>query len=71
MNNLQIDVVFELVCPWCFSGKRNLEVSVGTVQETFPQIQINVNRKGIQLLTHLTLEENLHRALPAIGEVTV
>ena len=38
-NPLQIDVVSDVVCPWCFIGKRRLENAIARV----PEIPVTVN----------------------------
>ena len=31
-DSLQIDVISDVVCPWCFIGKRRLEQALGSLQ---------------------------------------
>lgn len=33
---LKIDIVSDLVCPWCFIGKRRLETAVAMISQEFP-----------------------------------
>lgn len=33
---LKIDIVSDLVCPWCFIGKRRLETAVAMIRKEFP-----------------------------------
>jgi len=33
---MQIDVISDVVCPWCFIGKRNLEAALATWREQHP-----------------------------------
>jgi predicted DsbA family dithiol-disulfide isomerase len=40
MTALTIDIVSDLVCPWCFIGKRHLEAALESMGETAPQVQI-------------------------------
>jgi predicted DsbA family dithiol-disulfide isomerase len=40
MTTLTIDIVSDLVCPWCFIGKRHLEAALASMGETAPQVQI-------------------------------
>jgi predicted DsbA family dithiol-disulfide isomerase len=35
-----IDIVSDLVCPWCFIGKRHLEAALASMGKTAPQVQI-------------------------------
>lgn len=34
---LTIDIVSDIVCPWCFIGKRRLETAIALVRETEPE----------------------------------
>jgi len=36
---LKIDIVADIVCPWCFIGKRRLETAVAIVRQTRPEFQ--------------------------------
>ncbi len=40
MTALTIDIVSDLVCPWCFIGKRHLEAALASMGESAPQVQI-------------------------------
>lgn len=33
---LKIDIVADIVCPWCFIGKRRLESAIAMVRQTYP-----------------------------------
>lgn len=37
---LNIDIVADLVCPWCFIGKRRLEVAVSALRNDFPEVLV-------------------------------
>jgi predicted DsbA family dithiol-disulfide isomerase len=37
--SLTIDIVSDVVCPWCFIGKRRLEAALGLYRERYPQAQ--------------------------------
>lgn len=41
--NISIDVVSDIVCPWCFIGKRRLTAACDIVREKTPDISIQVN----------------------------
>lgn len=41
MNMITIDVVADIVCPWCFIGKRRLETAVALVRQQRPAIQLS------------------------------
>lgn len=36
---LRIDIVADIVCPWCFIGKRRLETAIAIVRRTHPEFQ--------------------------------
>ncbi|KAB2923649.1 MAG: DsbA family oxidoreductase [Dechloromonas sp.] len=38
---LNIDIVADFVCPWCFIGKRRLETAIATIRREQPEAQIN------------------------------
>lgn len=44
-NKLQIDVISDVACPWCFVGKRNLEKAIANS----PDFEVNVNWHPYQL----------------------
>jgi predicted DsbA family dithiol-disulfide isomerase len=37
MNTLTIDVISDVVCPWCFIGKRHLETALRQFGQEFPE----------------------------------
>lgn len=37
---ITVDVVVDLVCPWCYIGKRNLEAAARLVQAQRPEVQV-------------------------------
>ncbi len=37
---LVVDVVSDLVCPWCFIGKRKLEAAIAELREATPDIKV-------------------------------
>lgn len=39
---LKIDIVSDLVCPWCFIGKRRLETAIAIVHQTQPGFQYDI-----------------------------
>ena len=47
---LIIDVAFDLICPWCLIGKRNLDCAVQLMRERHPDSTVNVRWHGVQLL---------------------
>jgi predicted DsbA family dithiol-disulfide isomerase len=40
MTALTIDIVSDLVCPWCFIGKRHLEAALASMGDAAPQVRI-------------------------------
>jgi len=38
--DLVVDIVSDVVCPWCYIGKRKLEVALVSLRESAPQITI-------------------------------
>ncbi|WP_348099222.1 DsbA family oxidoreductase [Collimonas sp.] len=53
---VDIDVTFDLVCPWCLIGKRNLDRALGSVRHSYPDIMVRINWHGVQLLPDVPLE---------------
>lgn len=49
-SHLQIDVSFDLICPWCLIGKVSLEQAVIKLSEQYPSVGVNVKWHGVQLL---------------------
>lgn len=41
--NVSIDIVSDLVCPWCFVGKHRLASAVAQVREGFPETRFRLN----------------------------
>ena len=41
--NVAIDIVSDLICPWCFIGKHRLARAMGLVQEKHPDVRFQVN----------------------------
>lgn len=46
MEQLTIDLVSDVVCPWCYLGKARLELAIAEVQD---QVQVNVNWRPYRL----------------------
>ena len=47
--NLQIDVISDVVCPWCFIGKRRLEQALRQFQPPDSELSIEVRWRPFQL----------------------
>ena len=53
---LQIDVVSDVVCPWCFVGKRQLEEAIDRYREAHPGIEFSIRWHPFQLNPDLPRE---------------
>lgn len=48
-TSLTVDVVSDIVCPWCFIGKRKLEVALGEISSSEPSLGVEVRWHPFQL----------------------
>ncbi len=81
MNPLTIDIVSDLVCPWCFIGKRHLESAIASMGESAPMVQIrwhpfqlnpDLPHEGIARKTYVeTKFGGAARAAEVYGRVTL
>lgn len=46
---MTIDVVSDVVCPWCYIGKRRLEAALARLSETNPELPVQVRWHPFQL----------------------
>lgn len=53
---LTIDVVSDVVCPWCYIGKRHLEAAIAHLAEQSPQVAVRVVWHPFQLNPELPTE---------------
>jgi len=54
MNNTpRIDIYFDLICPWCLIGKRNLETALAALAVTHPDIRPQLRWHGFPLLPYI------------------
>lgn len=53
---LNIDIVSDVVCPWCYIGKRHVEQAIVQWQEKHPDAPVNVRWHPFQLNPDLPLE---------------
>lgn len=44
-NVIEVDIVSDVMCPWCFIGKRNIEAAIAGLDD----IEVRVNRRPYQL----------------------
>ncbi|GAB3369503.1 DsbA family oxidoreductase [Lysobacter rhizosphaerae] len=49
-NSLVIDIHFDLICPWCFIGKRHLALARTRFAQKFPDIAVETVWHPVQLL---------------------
>ena len=49
MNNVNIDIFSDVVCPWCYIGKRNLEKALKIIKNNRDDLNISVNWRAFQL----------------------
>ncbi|MFO1316796.1 MAG: DsbA family oxidoreductase [Burkholderiales bacterium] len=49
LERLTIDVVSDVVCPWCFIGKRRLEAALARLREAEPDLPVDVRWHPFQL----------------------
>jgi predicted DsbA family dithiol-disulfide isomerase len=55
-RTLKIDVFFDFICPWCLIGKRQLERALVQLRASQPDLVLELNWHGVQLLPHLPVE---------------
>jgi predicted DsbA family dithiol-disulfide isomerase len=53
---LTVDVVSDVVCPWCFIGKRKLEQALAEWAHAAPGVEVNVRWHPFQLNPQLPVE---------------
>lgn len=49
-STLQIDVYFDLICPWCWIGKTHLTAARRLLAERMPEVQLGVRWHSVQLI---------------------
>jgi predicted DsbA family dithiol-disulfide isomerase len=47
---LRIEVEFDLICPWCLIGLRQLERALAMLRMAAPEIQVALHWQGVQML---------------------
>lgn len=50
---LSVEVFFDFVCPWCLIGQRHLQAALLHLQREQPQVQVQLQWRGVQLLPGL------------------
>lgn len=53
--NLTIEVYFDLICPWCLIGKRNLDTALQQFRASRPDIRPRIVWRGLPLLPETPL----------------
>jgi predicted DsbA family dithiol-disulfide isomerase len=48
--DLTVSVYFDLICPWCYIGKRNLDIALARLGESHPETKVRVAWRSVQLL---------------------
>lgn len=56
LGALTVDVVSDVVCPWCFIGKRRLEAALAQLREQDPALPVHVRWHPFQLNPELPPE---------------
>ncbi len=49
LERLTVDVVSDVVCPWCYIGKRRLEAALARLREAEPDLPVDVRWHPFQL----------------------
>lgn len=50
---LQIEVGFDVICPWCLIGMRNLQAAIARLRACAPEVALYVQWRGVQLLPNV------------------
>ena len=56
VETLSIDVVSDVVCPWCYIGKRKLEAALGVLSQREPGLAVKVRWHPFQLNPDLPVD---------------
>ena len=49
-TTVQVDVYFDLICPWCWIGKTHLDTARRLLAEHQPEVQVEVRWHSVQLI---------------------
>lgn len=52
-QTLSVEVLFDFICPWCLIGQRQLQAALLLLQRDQPQVQVELQWRGVQLLPGL------------------
>lgn len=50
---LHVEVDFDFICPWCLIGLRNLQAAIASYRTTAPDVAVEVEWRGVQLLPNV------------------
>ncbi|HJV01962.1 MAG TPA: DsbA family oxidoreductase [Burkholderiaceae bacterium] len=50
---LHIEVGFDVICPWCLIGMRNLQAAIARLRACAPEAAVHVHWRGVQLLPNV------------------
>ena len=54
-SEINIEVFFDFICPWCLIGKRQLQSAIQKLKIKHPKVTVNLHWRGVQLLPHIPL----------------
>lgn len=46
---MQVDIWSDVVCPWCYIGKRRFETAVEIFRQEYPEVEVNVSYRAFML----------------------
>jgi predicted DsbA family dithiol-disulfide isomerase len=55
-RSLSIDVYFDLICPWCLIGLRQLQAALAQFKATQHEVEVHLAWHGVQLLPELPFD---------------
>lgn len=61
-RSLSIDVLFDLICPWCLIGKKHLDAAIAQIRAELPDLSVAVEWRSLPLIPETPLEGVPYRA---------
>lgn len=55
-REMNIDVFFDFICPWCLIGKRQLQIAIQQLRQSHPDVEVKLHWRGVQLLPHIPVD---------------
>lgn len=55
-REINIEVFFDFICPWCMIGKRQLQVAIEKLRYSHPDVFVKLQWRGVQLLPHIPMD---------------